>query len=90
MMLPPGGSATASNWTGPKQFAYVRYDPITTQQQLNDLDLFQISEASMQKMDDVSLIGELYQVGKTYADRYVDLDHLTGFIPPPSSPLPAG
>jgi patatin-like phospholipase/acyl hydrolase len=81
MMLPPGGASTRSNWTGPKQFAYVRYDPLTTQNSLNDLGLSHISEASMQQMDDVSMIPALYEVGETYADRYLDLHHLNGFVP---------
>lgn len=85
MVLPPGGAATASNWTGQKQFAYVRYDPLTTQQQLNDLGLPEVSAASMQKMDDVSLIPDLFRVGQAYANRYLQLEHLKGFVPEPSS-----
>lgn len=81
MMLPPGGSLTRSNWTGPKQFAYARYDPLTSQAALNDLGLSHISEASMQVMDDVSLIHDLFLVGSTYAKRYLDLSQLTGFLP---------
>lgn len=85
MLLPPGGSARASNWTGPKQFAYVRYDPLTTQSQLDDLGLSEISSAAMQQMDNVSLIPDLYRVGQAYAKRYLQLDHLTGFVPGPST-----
>lgn len=85
MVLPPGGSATASNWTGQKQFAYVRYDPLTTQQALNDLGLADISEASMQKMDDVRLIPDLFRLGQAYAQRHLRLEHLTGFVPGPST-----
>jgi len=81
MVLPPGGSGTASNWTGQKQFAYVRYDPLTTQSQLNDLGLPEISETSMQQMDNVSLIPDLYRVGQAYAARSLNIQHLSGFIP---------
>lgn len=85
MVLPPGGSATASNWTGQKQFAYVRYDPLTSQKALNELGLSEISEASMQKMDDVNLIPDLFRLGQAYAQRQLRLEHLTGFVPTPSS-----
>lgn len=81
MVLPPGGSGTASNWTGQKQFAYVRYDPLTTQSQLNDLGLPEISETSMQQMDNVSLIPDLYRVGQAYAARSLNIQHLSGFLP---------
>ncbi|MEB3242427.1 MAG: patatin-like phospholipase family protein [Cyanobacteriota bacterium] len=90
MLMPPGGSSdpATANWTGPKQFAYVRYDPLTTQEQLNELGLSEVSEASMQKMDDVKMINTLYQLGQTYATRYLDLSHLEGFVPAAALPLP--
>jgi patatin-like phospholipase/acyl hydrolase len=84
MVLPPGGSASASNWTGPKQFAYVRYDPLTTQEHLNALGLSEISEASMQQMDNISMINDLYRVGQAYAERSFDLQQFSGFVPSPS------
>jgi hypothetical protein len=31
-------------------------------------------------MDDVSLIPVLQQVGSAYGDKYVNLDHLKGFV----------
>jgi hypothetical protein len=63
----------------------VRYDPLTTQSQLDDLGLSEISSASMQQMDNISLIPDLYRVGQAYAKRYLQLDHLTGFVPGPST-----
>ncbi|MEB3156683.1 MAG: patatin-like phospholipase family protein [Cyanobacteriota bacterium] len=81
MVLPPGGSATASNWTGPKQFAYVRYDPLTTQKALDALGLNDVSAAAMQQMDDVDLIPDLYRLGQVYAEHFLRRDHLKGFVP---------
>jgi patatin-like phospholipase/acyl hydrolase len=81
MVLPPQGSATASNWTGAKQFAYVRYDPLTTQKNLDALGLNDISAAAMQQMDDVSLIPDLYRLGEVYAQHTLQIDHLKGFVP---------
>lgn len=89
MVLAPGGSSTASNWSGAKQFAYVRYDPLTTQEQLNALGLPEIKEASMQLMDDVSLIENLYRVGQAYGERSINLQqHFAGFVPAASTPPP--
>jgi hypothetical protein len=81
MVLPVGGSATASNWTGAKQFAYVRYDPLTTQETLSNLGLDDMSAAALQRMDDVSLIPDLYRLGEVYGQHHLELDHLAGFVP---------
>ncbi|MEB3260405.1 MAG: patatin-like phospholipase family protein [Cyanobacteriota bacterium] len=81
MVLPAGGAATASNWTGTKQFAYVRYDPLTTQKALDDLGLNDVRAEAMQKMDDVNLIPDLYRLGEVYAQRFLRIDHLKGFVP---------
>ena len=69
-----------SNWTGDKQFAYVRYDPLTNQQGLSDLGLSEVSEDALSRMDDVSLIPELQRVGEAYGKKFLSLDHLAGFI----------
>ena len=71
----------SSNWSGPKQFAYVRYDPLTTRKSLDDLGLSDIDAAAMQQMDDVSLIPDLYRLGQTYGERSLQLSHLAGFVP---------
>ncbi|MFN9629255.1 MAG: patatin-like phospholipase family protein [Cyanobacteriota bacterium] len=80
MMLPPGGSATASNWTGSKQFAYVRYDPCTDQEHLNKLGLSHISAESVHRMDDISMIKDLYRIGEAYAEGSFQIQHFSGFI----------
>jgi predicted acylesterase/phospholipase RssA len=123
-----GTPAAYPNWTGPKQFAYVRYDPLTSVDglikiglkrgedgkklakmseqeeqvaQMSKEDVARMSDAAKQKreewmaplrnglvpmaknlarMDDVSLIPVLQQVGSAYGDKYVNLDHLKGFV----------
>jgi hypothetical protein len=99
MVLEPG---EPSNWTGAKQFAYVRYDPLTNAEGLMKIDLADVSFEEYEKMskekqqrvkedlkpmvdklakmDDVSLITELQQVGVAYGKTYVSLDHLAGFV----------
>ncbi len=78
MVVPPGGAA---NWTGPKQFAYVRYDPDVTQQGLRDLGLGQIDAANVQLMDSVEHTADIQTVGRTYAGKHVrSTEHLAGFL----------
>ena len=78
MVMPPGG---AGNWTGPKQFAYVRYDPDVTQQGLRDLGLGDVDAAAVQQMDSVEHIDDIQKVGRTYAGRHVKTaEHLAGFL----------
>jgi len=102
MILKPQTPADQSNWTGPKQFAYVRYDPLTNAEGLMKIGLADVSFEEYEKMskkkqqrvkedlkpmvdklakmDDVSLITELQQVGVAYGKTYVSLDHLVGFV----------
>lgn len=68
------------NWTGPKQFAYVRYDPDVTQQGLNALGLPGVKAENVQLMDSVKYIPDIQSVGQTYATRHVRPEHLAGFI----------
>ena len=78
MVMPPGG---AGNWTGPKQFAYVRYDPDVTQQGLRDLGLGDVDAAAVQQMDSVEHIDDIQKVGRTYAAKHVRTsEHLAGFL----------
>jgi predicted acylesterase/phospholipase RssA len=78
MVMPPGG---AGNWTGPKQFAYVRYDPDVTQQGLRDLGLGDVDAAAVQQMDSVEHIDDIQKVGRTYAAKHVrTAEHLAGFL----------
>ena len=78
MVMQPGG---ASNWTGPKQFAYVRYDPDVTQQGLRDLGLGDVDAAAVQQMDSVEHIDDIQKVGRAYAGKHVrTAEHLRGFL----------
>ncbi|WP_233130166.1 patatin-like phospholipase family protein [Synechococcus sp. 1G10] len=79
MIEAPHTPAEKSNWKGAKQFAYVRYDPLTSRGGLDDLGLTDVSDEAMARMDDVSLIPELQRVGSAYGEKYVSLDHLVGF-----------
>ena len=69
-----------ANWTGPKQFAYVRYDPDVTQQGLNALGLPQVKAGNVQLMDSVRYIPDIQRVGQAYAAKHVQPEHLAGFI----------
>jgi len=80
MIQSPGTPPDQSNWSGAKQFAYVRYDPLTSRDGLDSLGLTQIPEQDLAAMDDVGKIPELRQVGSAYAEHHLSLDHLSGFI----------
>jgi hypothetical protein len=66
------------NWTGPKQFSYVRYDPDVTAAGLRDLGLDVRSER-VQVMDSVEFVGDIQRVGEAYASK-VSFDHFRGFV----------
>ncbi len=68
------------NWTGAKQFAYVRYDPDVSRQGLDDLGLPEIDPASVQTLDSIKFIPEIQHVGNAYATTHFDLDHFRGFV----------
>lgn len=68
------------NWTGAKQFAYVRYDPDVTRAGLDALGLTKVSEEHVQLMDSVKFIPEIQRVGKAYAAAHFDINHFRGFI----------
>ena len=70
----------ACNWTGPKQFAYARYDPDVSQLGLDTLDLRDIKAENVQVMDSVDFIPEIQRVGQTFARKHVDAAHLAGFL----------
>jgi predicted acylesterase/phospholipase RssA len=68
------------NWTGPKQFAYVRYDPDVTQEGLNALGLNDVKAENVQVLDSVKFIHDIQRVGQAYAAKNVGLQHLRGFV----------
>jgi predicted acylesterase/phospholipase RssA len=80
MIQLPGTPPDQSNWSGAKQFAYVRYDPITSREGLDSLGLQTIPEQDLAAMDDVEKIPVLQQVGSAYAERHLSLEHLSGFL----------
>lgn len=80
MVLEPGAAATASNWTGTKQFAYVRYDPLTSRAGLDALGLSGVSAEAMQLMDGINFIEDLQQVGHAYASQHGNPKHFTSFV----------
>ena len=73
------GDTSQSNWTGNKQFTYVRYDPEVTQSALNTLGLNDVKAEKIQVMDSVKHIQDIQRVGVAYAKKYVTLNHLSPF-----------
>ena len=71
--------ATTSNWTGAKQFTYVRYDPAVCQPDLDALGLANVKAENVQVMDSVKHIADIRLVGAAYAKKYVSLNHLQPF-----------
>ena len=69
----------AANWTGPKQFAYVRYDPDVTAEGLRALGLTAIAPESVQIMDSMDHVPDIQRVGQAYAEA-VSLSHLEPFF----------
>jgi len=74
-----GGLEGPVNWTGPKLFTYLRYDPDVTHAGLNALGLNDIDPATMQEMDSVKHIANIQRVGAAYAQRHVRLTDFGSF-----------
>jgi uncharacterized protein len=80
MLVAPGAPPNQPpNWTGPKLFAYARYDPDVTSAGLAALGLPEIDAQAMQAMDSVENMPDIQRVGTAFAQRHVTLDHLRGF-----------
>lgn len=88
MVQAAGTAAEGSNWTGVKQFAYVRYDPLTSRGGLDALGLTDLEARPLAAMDDVRQIPSLLRVGEAFAERHLSLDHLRGFLEPPAGDWP--
>ncbi|MDP1711247.1 MAG: patatin-like phospholipase family protein [Candidatus Nanopelagicaceae bacterium] len=71
--------AVGSNWTGSKQFTYVRYDPDVSQAGLNALSLNTVKAEKVQVMDSVKYISDIQRIGVLYAQKNVTLNHLHPF-----------
>ena len=67
------------NWSGPKLFAYLRYDPDVTPAGLAALGLPDIDAQAMQELDSVNHMPDIQRVGKAFAERHVSMDQLRGF-----------
>ena len=67
------------NWTGPKLFTYVRYDPEVTKAGLAALGLAHIAPENVQVMDSVEFIADIRSVGEAYAAKHVTPDHFSNF-----------
>ena len=76
---PNTAPGNAPNWTGPKQFAYLRYDPDVTSAGLAALGLPDIDAPAMQALDSVENMPDIQRVGTAFAQRHVTLEHLRGF-----------
>ncbi len=63
----------------PKLFTYVRYNAELTREGLDKLNLKHIKPENVQKLDSVEGLGELQEVGKAVAEKYVDETHFDGF-----------
>ena len=68
------------NWTGPKLFTYLRYDPDVSLEGLKDLGLTDIDPSTVQLMDSVDHIPDIRRVGITYAAKNVKTEHFRGFV----------
>src|SRR5207245_227039 len=71
MVIPESDPATAPNWTGAKQFAYVRYDPDVSHDGLIDLGLDGMDSKNVQAMDSVAYTDQIRRVGSTFAEKFV-------------------
>lgn len=68
------------NWTGPKLFTYLRYDPNVTFDGLRDLGLTDINPAIVQVLDSVDHIPDIQRVGTAYAAQHVKIEHFRDFV----------
>lgn len=68
-----------AQWSGPKQFAYARYDPNVTAEGLKALGLGDIKAENVQVMDSVAFVKDIQRVGKAFADKKVSLEHFRNF-----------
>jgi hypothetical protein len=63
-----------------RAFLYARYNAELSQEALDAAGLSDIEAAKVQRLDAVNQIDNLIRVGKTYAEKQVDLAHLGGFV----------
>lgn len=72
-------SANDPNWTGPKLFTYLRYDPDVTAEGLKFLGLTDIDPAKVQVLNSIDHIPDIRRVGIAYTAQHVKPEHFAGF-----------
>ncbi len=77
MRMPAGA---ASNWSGSKQFTYLRYQPDLSRSGLDSLGLQDVQPQQVQQLDSIQHIGALQQVGQRYGRQQVKLADLRPFV----------
>jgi len=80
MIVDGDNPIATANWTGAKQFAYLRYDPELTQESLDKLGVPDVKADNIQVLDSVKFIPDIQRVGRAYAERSVNLAHLRNFV----------
>jgi patatin-like phospholipase/acyl hydrolase len=68
------------NWSGPKLFSYMRYDPDVSQAGLQALGLGSIDSTHVQLMDSVAYIPDIQRIGQGYAEKHIDVSQFKGFL----------
>jgi patatin-like phospholipase/acyl hydrolase len=73
-------NSAQANFTGPKLFTYLRYDPAVTREGLDALGLQDVDPAKVQTLDSVNYIGDIQRVGIEYAKTHLKSEHFKGFV----------
>ncbi|MCK9605886.1 MAG: patatin-like phospholipase family protein [Methylomonas sp.] len=73
-------SPNTVNFSGPKLFSYLRYDPSVTREGLDALGLRDVDPAHVQSLDSVAHIGDIRRVGIEYANTHIKPEHFKGFV----------
>lgn len=69
------------NWTGAKQFTYLRYNPDLSAEGIKALGLGDIDAERVRTLDAVDNIANIRRVGTAYAAKYVKVqEHFRGFV----------
>ena len=67
------------NFSGAKQFVYVRYDPDLSQPGLDALGLADIKAINVQTVDSIEHIADIQKVGEAFARKHLNVaEHLRG------------
>ena len=74
-----GMEGKKTNWTAPKLFTYLRYDPDVTEAGLKALQLEHIRPDDVQLMDSVAHVDHIQKVGERFGAEHVADRHFAGF-----------